>query len=76
MDVLVQYSVEYSVALLCSSSLLLYSINAAPRRGYCSFPLTGMIEFFFWGGGGVEMINSKSFLGGKIWQVIFWGGLI
>ena len=32
-----------------------------------------MIEVFC---GGVEIINSKIFLGGKIWQVIFWGGLI
>ena len=65
------------MALLCSSSLLLYSINAAPRRGYSRFQVTGMIEVFFWrGGGGVEIINSKIFGGGKIWQVIFWGGLI
>ena len=60
-----------------SSSLLLYSINAAPRRGYSRFQVTGMIEgFFFLGGGGGEIINSKIFWGGKIWQVIFWGGLI
>ena len=68
--------VQPGSSMLYASSLLLYSINAAPRRGYCSFQLTGMIEFFFLGGGGVEMINSKIFLGGKIWQVIFWGGLI
>ena len=61
------------MALLCSSSLLLYSINAAPRRGYSRFQVTVMIEVFC---GGVEIINSKIFLGGKIWQVIFWGGLI
>ena len=56
------------MALLCSSSLLLYSINAAPRRGYSRFQVTGMIEVFFGGGrgGGVEIINSKIFGGGKI----------
>ena len=52
------------MALLCSSSLLLYSINAAPRRGYSRFQVTGMIEVFFcWGGGGGLKLKIPRFLG-------------
>ena len=46
-----------------SSSLLLYSINAAPRRGYSRFQVTGMIEVFFWGGGGGGNYQFQDFLG-------------
>ena len=34
--------------------------------------MTGIIEgFFFFGGGGVEIFHSGMFLGRKIWQVFF-----
>ena len=33
--------------------------------------MTGIIEGFFWGGGGVEIFHPGMFLGRKIWQVFF-----